>query len=49
MFVYYNQDLLKREIRIKKHQDLMVVLRKLPTQWGPTPRTCYQCGRRILL
>jgi hypothetical protein len=29
--VYYNLDLTKREIRIKKHKDIITVLKELPT------------------
>jgi hypothetical protein len=44
-WVYYNWDLTKKRDKDKKHQDLIAALRELPTCWGPTPRTYYQCGQ----
>jgi hypothetical protein len=46
MSVYYNQDIIKRREKDKKHHDLIAALREDPTRLGPTSRTCYQCGQK---
>jgi hypothetical protein len=41
MSVSYNQDIIKRREKDKKHHDLIAALREGPTQLGPTARACF--------
>jgi hypothetical protein len=43
MSVYYNQDIIKKREKDKKHHDLIAAFREGPTQLGPTSRSCYHC------